>query len=167
MGQRQIAAVSDESALPSIAYMLLLCGERRNGPKPASRNAEKQPATQDKFPGMVAPPPASAPARVLDYILVSLFFRLEPLYPSASVGLSHINVALGIGENLVQIRARVAEKLGWLGVIFDSSANALQKTLISRPESPIGLYVVPTDEELMIARHTLSFLCKHSFSEKL
>jgi acetate kinase len=79
---------------------------------------------------------------VLDYILVSLFYRREPLYPSVTVGLSHINVALGIGENWVQIRARVTKKLGWLGVIFDSSANSLLRTLISRPESPIGLYVV-------------------------
>jgi acetate kinase len=38
--------------------------------------------------------------------------------------------------NSVQIPARVAEKLAWLGAIFDSSANALQKTPISRPESP-------------------------------
>ena len=81
-------------------------------------------------------------------------------------GLDAFVFTAGIGENSVQIRARVAEKLAWLGVIFDSSANALQKTLISRPESPIGLYVVPTNEELMIARHTLSLLSNHSFSER-
>ncbi len=81
-------------------------------------------------------------------------------------GLDAFVFTAGIGENSVKIRARVAEKLAWLGVIFDSSANALQKTLISRPESPIGLYVVPTDEELMIARHTLSLLSKNSFSER-
>jgi hypothetical protein len=51
-------------------------------------------------------------------------------------------------------------------VIFDSSANSLLRTLISRPKSPIGLYVVPNDEELMIARHTLSLLSKHFVSKK-
>ncbi len=81
-------------------------------------------------------------------------------------GLDAFVFTAGIGENSVQIRARVAEKLAWLGVIFDSSANELQKTLISRPESPIDLYIVPTDEELMIARHTLSLLSKHSLSER-
>ena len=69
-------------------------------------------------------------------------------------------------RNSVQIRVRVAEKLAWLGVILDFSANALQKTLISRPESAIGLYVVPTDEEWVIARHTLSLLSGHSLSER-
>ena len=73
----------------------------------------------------------------------------------------------GIGENSANIRARVAKKLTWLGAIFDPAANALGKTLISRPESPIGLYVVPTDEELMIARHTLSLLSKRPFLERL
>jgi acetate kinase len=56
------------------------------------------------------------------------------------------------------IRARVAEKLAWLGTIFDPVANQAAKTVISQPESKVALYVVPTDEELMIARHTLSLL---------
>jgi acetate kinase len=68
----------------------------------------------------------------------------------------------GIGENSNNIRARVAEKLSWLGVILDGSANVSQRTLISKPESPVGLYVVPTDEELMIARHTSSLLSTRS-----
>ncbi len=64
----------------------------------------------------------------------------------------------GVGENSVTIRARVAERLSWLGGVLDPAANVARKLLISRPESRVGLYVVPTDEELMIARHTVSLL---------
>jgi acetate kinase len=68
----------------------------------------------------------------------------------------------GIGENSPTIRARIAEKLAWLGVVLDPAANADGKLLISRPESRVALLVVPTDEELMIARHTLAMLPKES-----
>jgi acetate kinase len=73
-------------------------------------------------------------------------------------GLDAFVFTAGIGENSPTIRARIARKLEWLGAVFDPAANAAGRTLISRPESRIGLYVVPTDEELMIARHTLSLL---------
>ncbi len=66
----------------------------------------------------------------------------------------------GIGENSPSIRARVAEKLTWFGALFDPIANATGKELISQPTSKVRLYVVPTDEELMIARHTVSLLSK-------
>ncbi len=64
----------------------------------------------------------------------------------------------GIGENSITMRARIAEKLAWLGAVLDPAANAASETLISRPDSRVALYVVPTDEELMIARHTLALL---------
>jgi acetate kinase len=64
----------------------------------------------------------------------------------------------GIGENSATIRARVAEKLAWLGVEFDSAANRTGGPLISKPNSKVAVYVIGTDEELMIARHTVSFL---------
>jgi acetate kinase len=64
----------------------------------------------------------------------------------------------GIGENLPKIRARVADKLSWLGVALDAAANATTRGLISKPESAVRLYVIPTDEEAMIAQHTLSLL---------
>jgi acetate kinase len=63
----------------------------------------------------------------------------------------------GIGENSGSIRARIAERLGWLGVALDPVENARHSLLISRPEAT-PVYVVPTDEELMIAQHTLSLL---------
>jgi acetate kinase len=73
-------------------------------------------------------------------------------------GLDAFVFTAGVGENSATIRARIAEKIAWLGVIFDAVANSSRKTLISRPESRVPLYVVPTDEELMIARHTLALL---------
>jgi acetate kinase len=64
----------------------------------------------------------------------------------------------GIGENSVGIRARIAERLGWLGVSLDPDENARHALRISRADSRIPVYIVPTDEELMIAQHTLSLL---------
>ena len=59
------------------------------------------------------------------------------------------------------LRARIADKLGWLGGALDPVANAAGATLISSPGSRVALYVIPTDEELMIARHTLALLTAH------
>jgi len=73
-------------------------------------------------------------------------------------GLDAFVFTAGIGENSPIIRARIAEKLAWLGVVFDPTANTEGKSLISRPESRVALLVVPTDEELMIAQHTLALL---------
>ena len=73
-------------------------------------------------------------------------------------GLDAFVFTAGIGENSVTIRSRIAEKLAWLGAVFDNEANAAQKSVISRPESRVTLCVVPTDEELMIARHTLALI---------
>jgi acetate kinase len=64
----------------------------------------------------------------------------------------------GIGENSPSMRARIARHLAWLGVEIDPAANAARGPLISRPGSRVAAYVIPTDEELMIARHTLALL---------
>jgi len=75
-------------------------------------------------------------------------------------GLDAFVFTAGIGENSPMIRARIAEKLTWLGVLFDPAANTAGKSLISRPESRVVVLVVPTDEELMIAQHTVALLPK-------
>jgi acetate kinase len=64
----------------------------------------------------------------------------------------------GIGENSVTMRSRIAEKLGWLGVALDADANRSRKSRISRKDSRVAVYTIPTNEELMIARHTLELL---------
>jgi acetate kinase len=64
----------------------------------------------------------------------------------------------GIGEKSAEIRSRIAERLVWLGATLDAKANAAGKSLISRDGSKVALHVVPTNEELMIAKHTLALL---------
>jgi acetate kinase len=64
----------------------------------------------------------------------------------------------GIGENSTFIRARVTERLAWLGAKLDPEANARRETRISSRDSRIAVCVVPTDEELMIARHTMTLV---------
>ena len=64
----------------------------------------------------------------------------------------------GIGENSPSMRARIAERLAWLGGALDPAANATGAMRISAPGSRLAMYVVPTDEELMIARHTVALL---------
>jgi acetate kinase len=73
-------------------------------------------------------------------------------------GLDAFVFTAGIGENSAEIRARIAAKLSWLGATLDAKANAAHGPRISAPESKVALYVIPTDEELMIARHTLAVL---------
>jgi acetate kinase len=64
----------------------------------------------------------------------------------------------GIGENSPSMRARIAERLAWLGDMLDPAANAVGASRISVPGSRLAIHVVPTDEELMIARHTVTVL---------
>jgi acetate kinase len=73
-------------------------------------------------------------------------------------GLDAFVFTAGIGENSSLVRSRVAARLAWLGVAFDSTANAGQRQIISRPDSAVTVYVIPTDEELMIAQHTLALI---------
>jgi acetate kinase len=84
---------------------------------------------------------------------------------AALSGLDGFVFTAGIGENSATIRARVAEKLSWLGISFDAAANDAGKPRISHAQSAVALYVVPTDEELMIARHTVSLLSAHVGAE--
>jgi acetate kinase len=77
---------------------------------------------------------------------------------SALGGLDAFVFTAGIGENSADVRARVAARLEWLGAELDAAANAAHAMLISRQGSRLALYVVPTDEELMIARHTSALL---------
>ena len=77
---------------------------------------------------------------------------------AALQGIDAFVFTAGIGENSVGIRKKIAEKLEWLGVTLNPAANSVHEQRISRPDSRVPVYVVPTDEELMIARHTLSLL---------
>ncbi len=80
-------------------------------------------------------------------------------------GLDAFIFTAGIGENSDGIRVRISEKLAWLGAELDAKANTGRKPLISRPESRVKLYVIPTDEELMIAEHTLGTIAQNTVSD--
>src|SRR5262249_41519093 len=102
-----------------------------------------------------SPDPKAAFA--LDYFVyrVGLF---AGMLAAALGGLDAFVFTAGIGENSATMRARIAETLAWLGVTLDADANAARKPLISRKDSRVAVYVIPTNEELMIARHTLELL---------
>jgi len=60
----------------------------------------------------------------------------------------------GIGEHAAAIRARACRDAAWLGLMLDEAANEAGGPRISRAGSKVSAWVIPTDEELMIARHT-------------
>jgi acetate kinase len=67
----------------------------------------------------------------------------------------------GIGENSVALRAAVCRDAAWLGVALDAAANDANPrgvARISTADSKVAVWVVPANEELMIARHTLTML---------
>jgi acetate kinase len=69
-------------------------------------------------------------------------------------GLDGIVFTAGVGENAAPVRARICQALGWLGLAFDAPANAAHGPRLSAPGSAVEAWVIPTDEERMIARHT-------------
>jgi acetate kinase len=77
---------------------------------------------------------------------------------SALGGLDAFVFTAGIGENSPAMRARIVARLAWLGATLDADANAKHGPLLSQSNSRVALFVIPTDEELMIARHTLALL---------
>jgi acetate kinase len=73
-------------------------------------------------------------------------------------GIDGLVFTAGIGENSAEIRRRICESSSWLGVIVDENANAARGPRISTPQSKVSVWVIPTNEELVIARHTGSLL---------
>jgi acetate kinase len=73
---------------------------------------------------------------------------------AALSGLDAIVFTGGIGENASIVRAAVCKNAAWLGIEIDDAANASGGPRIATTASPIGSWVIPTNEELMIARHT-------------
>jgi acetate kinase len=73
-------------------------------------------------------------------------------------GLDALVFTAGIGEHAAEIRRRVCESAGWLGVDLDQAANFSGGPRISRSDSLASAWVIPTDEDLMIARHAWTLL---------
>jgi acetate kinase len=97
----------------------------------------------------------------LDYFAyrIALF---TGMLATALGGIDALVFTAGIGEKAPAIRQAVADKLSWLGLELSEGANAKNELRISWKRSRVACYVVPTDEELMIARHTLRILREHA-----
>ena len=103
---------------------------------------------------------ASGDARANDAIELFVFRMVREIgaLTSSLGGLDGIVFTAGIGEHAPAIRAMVCARLAWLGVQLDPNANSSNAALVSTPQSHIEVRVVPTDEEAMIARHTLDMI---------
>jgi acetate kinase len=73
-------------------------------------------------------------------------------------GIDALVFTAGIGENSPEIRRRICDASAWLGIDLDEKANTRRDSKISTRQSKVSVWVIPTNEELMIARHTASLL---------
>ena len=73
-------------------------------------------------------------------------------------GIDGMVFTAGIGERSPEIRERVLRRLGWLGFVAGRGGEPGGGPRLTRPDSPRPAYVIPTDEEIVIARHTLALL---------
>ena len=83
-------------------------------------------------------------------------------YVAAMGGVDQIVFTGGIGENDPELRAYVMEKLGYLGIKCDAEKNAQRgkEQCISTADSNVEVWVIPTNEEIVIARDTLALISK-------
>ncbi|BAN27923.1 acetate/propionate family kinase [Caballeronia insecticola] len=77
---------------------------------------------------------------------------------AALQGLDAVVFTAGIGEHAAEVRRRVCEQAQWWGIEFDARANDGNGPRISTAASRVSAWVIPTNEELMIARHTLELI---------
>lgn len=93
-------------------------------------------------------------------IFASKIHKYIGSYAARMRGVDAIIFTAGIGENSDVVRARVATGLEFMGVYFDPSLNNVrgEETFISYPHSPVKLLIIPTNEEVMIARDTYSLM---------
>ena len=93
---------------------------------------------------------------------VELFvYRISRELGSLSAAMGGIDALVftaGIGEHSPQVRSKVCAHAEWLGVEIDEEANENDATLISTLDSGVSVWVIPTDEEMMIAKHTREVL---------
>jgi acetate kinase len=96
-------------------------------------------------------------AEAIDYFVYRIVREIGSL-TSALGGLDALIFTAGVGENSPVIRQRVCAGLEWLNVLADADANCQNSTRISPPGHTPSVWVIPTDEEGVIASHTLSVI---------
>jgi acetate kinase len=102
---------------------------------------------------------SSEPAaeQAIEYFVFRIRRELGGL-AAALKGLDGVAFCGGIGENAWHVRERVLEGMEWIGIELDRTANRNGAQIISTERSRVRVFIVPTDEEAMIARHTLETL---------
>ncbi|MDR3466749.1 MAG: acetate/propionate family kinase [Xanthobacteraceae bacterium] len=92
-------------------------------------------------------------AEAVDYFVFRIRRELGAM-AAILAGLDAVVFCGGIGEHAVRVRARICEDFEWLGLELDEARNLTSETIISSDRSRVRAFVIPTNEELMIARHT-------------
>ena len=95
----------------------------------------------------------SAARLAVDYFVYRAAKEIGAL-TAALGGIDALVFTAGIGENSPEIRKRICQASAWLGIELDEAANAKSQSKISTDDSKTSVWVIPTNEELMIARHT-------------
>ncbi len=95
-------------------------------------------------------------ARLAVDVFVYTAVKQAAAMAAALGGLDGLVFTAGIGENQPETRRRIADGLSFLGVALDEDANRRNDIRIGAPGARVPTYVIPTDEELVIARHTLA-----------
>jgi len=103
--------------------------------------------------------PAPEAAEAIDYFVYHLV-KFIGAYTAVLGGLDALVFTAGIGENSSLVRAKVCEKLAWLRVKLDPAENDRNGLRISGAGSAVAVFVIPTNEELMIAQHTLMLVAR-------
>ena len=98
-----------------------------------------------------------AAKRALDYFVYHACRELGAL-AAVLGGLDAVVFTAGIGEHSPEIRARICDAAGWLGLHLDDAANRAGGPRITTADSAVSAWVIPTDEEMTIARHTLEII---------
>jgi acetate kinase len=96
----------------------------------------------------------------LDYFVYRVGRELGGL-AAAMGGIDALVLTAGIAENSAEMRGRICAQAAWLGLRLDEAANRAGGPRISTPGSHVSAWVIPTDEERMIAEHTLATWGRH------
>ena len=99
-------------------------------------------------------------AKIAIELFIKIIAKFIAEYAVSLNGLDAIVFTGGIGENQIEVRKRICERLGWMGVKIDENKNNVksEQVEISSKDATIRTFVIPTNEELVIARDTLSIV---------
>lgn len=102
----------------------------------------------------------NGPAKIAIEVFCYRVAKYVGAYVAAMNGVDNIVFTAGIGENSVPVREKVCSYFGYLGVTIDKEANAKrgEEIVISTPDSKVKVLVIPTNEELAIARETVALI---------